>query len=61
MNRAARYVHDAIQPGVSTYAGCALSDVLTPLGNKPGDTAIHTALITIALRVTANKRTESWA
>jgi len=24
MNRAARYVHDAIQPGVSTYAGCAL-------------------------------------
>lgn len=61
MNKAAKHLHDGLQAGVSTYAGCALSDVVAVFGSKPGDTAIYTALITIALRVTANKRTESWA
>lgn len=57
MKRAARYLHDGLQAGVSTYAGCALSDVVHIFSNKPGDTAVLVAAITVALRLAANAQT----
>jgi len=54
--KAKGYAHDGLQAGVSTYAGCALSDVVHIFSNKPGDTAILVAAITVVLRVTANTK-----
>lgn len=52
-----RLAHDGILAGILTYSGCALSDVVTLFSNKPGDTAIITGLLTIALLATANRKT----
>lgn len=54
MRSVLKHAHDGLQAGVSTYAGCALSDVVHIFSNKPGDTAILVAAITVALKVLAN-------
>ncbi len=56
MKTAIKYLHDGLQAGVSTYAGCALSDVVQLFGSKPGDTALYVALMTIGLKVTSSRQ-----
>lgn len=51
-----RLAHEGILAGVLTYSGCALSDVVQLFANKPGDTAILTGILTVALSATANRR-----
>lgn len=56
IGRVRGHAHEAVQAGVSTYAGCALSDVVHIVSNKPGDTALLVAAITLLLKVTANAK-----
>lgn len=56
MKSVLRHAHDGLQAGVSTYAGCALSDVVHIFSNKPSDTAILVAVITVAFKVLANAK-----